>query len=103
MQSEANDTIDGAPATEVLTIDIISVGCTTPEGNAKVAKAIKDFDDAGAALANAAIEFFDTHESDILHAMEMYRGVAEDVHQLRALIGARNRKHEAFLSAVAGR
>jgi hypothetical protein len=103
MQSEANDTIDGTPSTEVLTVDITPVGCTTPEGNAKVAKAIKDFDDAGAALANAAIEFFDTHESDLLHAMEMYPGIADDIHQIRALIGARNRKQDAFLSAVAGR
>ena len=103
MQSEANELACEAPAAEVLTIDITPVGCTTPEGNAKVAKAIKDFDDASAALANAAIEFFDTHESDFLHAMGMYPGVAEDVHQLRALIGARNRKQEAFLSAVAGR
>jgi len=52
-------------------IDITPVGCQTPEGNAKVAKAVKEFDDAGAALANAAIEFFDNHASDITHAMEI--------------------------------
>jgi hypothetical protein len=104
MQSESNQDLNGRTPAEPLMIDITPVGCfSTPEGNAKVAKAIKDFDDAGAALANAATEFFDTHESDILHAMEMYPGVAEDVHQLSALIGARNRKQEAFLSAVAGR
>ena len=103
MQSGSNEVLNGRTPAEPLMIDITPVDCQTPEGNAKVNKAIKDFDDAGAALANAAIEFLDTHESDILHAMEMYPGVAEDVHQLRALIGTRNRKQEAFLSAVAGR
>jgi hypothetical protein len=34
--------------------------------------------------------------------MEMYEDVSEDIHQLRALIGARNRKQGAFLAAVAG-
>jgi hypothetical protein len=99
IQTETDAEFDAA---RPLMIDITPVGCSTPKGAARVAKAIKDFVDAGAALANAAIEFFDTHESDILHAMEMYPGVAEDVHQLQALIGARNRKQGAFLAAVVG-
>src|ERR1035438_4055031 len=97
MQSEANELGCGAPAAEVLTIDITPVGCTTPEGNAKVAKAIKDFDDTSAALANTATEFFDTHESDILHAMEMYPGVAEDVR------AAGLEPHPAILPAAVAR
>jgi hypothetical protein len=92
---------DGAGAST--TIDITPVGCQTPEGAARVAKAIKEFEDSSASLANASIEFFDTHEEDILHCMTMYEGVAEDVHQIRALIGARRRKQDAFLRAVAGR
>ena len=92
---------DGAGATT--TIDITPVGCQTPEGAARVAKAMKEFEDSAAALANASIEFFDTHEENILHCMTMYEGVAEDVHQIRALIGARRRKQDAFLRAVAGR
>jgi hypothetical protein len=102
MQSGSNEVSNGCTPAEPLMIDITPVGCSTPEGNARVAKAIKDFDDATAALANAAIEFLDTHEEDILHAMEMYEDVSEDIHQLRALIGARNRKQGAFLAAVAG-
>jgi hypothetical protein len=86
-----------------MTIDITPVGCQTPEGAARVAKAMKEFEDSAASLANASIEFFDTHEKDILHCMTMYEGVAEDVHQIRALIGARRRKQGAFLRAVAGR
>ena len=87
MESRSNEVLNGRTPAEPLMIDITPVGCSTPEGNARVAKAIKDFDDATAALANAAIEFLD---------------VSEDIHQLRALIGARNRKQEAFLAAVAG-
>jgi hypothetical protein len=92
---------DGAGAST--TIDITPVGCQTPEGAARVAKAMKEFEDSAASLANASMEFFDTHEKDILHCMTMYEDVADDVHQIRALIGARRRKQEAFLRAVAGR
>lgn len=87
----------------VQTIDITPESCKTPEGAARVAKAMQEFEDSGAALANAAIEFFDSHEEDLLHCMEMYEGVRDDVHQIRALIGARRRKQDAFLRAVAGR
>lgn len=86
----------------IRTIDITPVALTTPEGIERVNKATREFEDSAAALANAAIEFFDTHEDDILHCMEMYEGIAEDIHQIRALIGARRRKQEAFLRALAG-
>jgi hypothetical protein len=36
---------------------------------------MKEFEDSAAALANASIEFFDTHEENILHCMTMYEGV----------------------------
>ena len=62
-----------------------------------VAAAQKEWDDATHALANATREFLDTNEDDILHCMEMYHGVREDIHQLRALIGARNRKESRYM------
>jgi hypothetical protein len=59
----------------------------------------RELDDSTAALAHAAIEFFDTHEEDILHYMKTCEGVADDVHQVRALIGAVNRKRNALQAA----
>ena len=92
----------------ITTIDITPEGCKTPEGAAKVRTAQTDWDDATHALANALIEFLDTHEDDLTAAMDTYEdthsieGWRDDLHQLRALIGGRNRKQEAFLRAVAG-
>lgn len=90
------------PTTETMTIDLTPEGCKTPEGAARVRKATQEFEDANAAVANKATEFLDTHEDDILHCMEMYEGIADDVRELRALIVARRKKQDAFLRAVAG-
>jgi hypothetical protein len=85
------------------TIEFAPVGCETPEGAARVAKTMKEFEHSGAQLANATIEFFDDHEGELLDCMEMVGSVTEDIHQIRALIGARRRNQEAFLRAVNGR
>lgn len=93
----------------VETIDITPESLKTAEGAAKVGAAITGFDDASHALSNAVIEFFDTHEDDMLAAMDKYErdnaieGFREDLHQVRALIAARNRKQDAMLKAIAGR
>lgn len=87
-----------------VTIDLTPESLKTPEGAAKVAEAMREFDDASHALANAAIEFFDTHEEDMLYQFHNENGsLPDDVHQVRALIGARNRKQNAMLAAIGGR
>ena len=48
MQSGSRQDLNGRTPVEPLMIDITPVGCQTPEGNAKVNKAIKYFDDASA-------------------------------------------------------
>lgn len=88
--------------TENGTIDFTPKSLTTPGGIARVNKATQEFEDSAAALANAAIAFFDTHEDDILHCMEMYEGIADDVQDIRALIVTRRQKQEAFLRALSG-
>jgi hypothetical protein len=91
----------GSPKS-VKSIDITPAGLQTQEGIARVNEATREFEDSAAALANAAMEFFDTLEDDILHCMEMYEGVADDVHEMRTLIVARRRKQDAFLRALTG-
>ena len=90
------------------TIDLTPVGCQTEDGCQRVAKTQKEWDDATYALANACREFFDTHEGNLLEAMDDFEethdieGFRDDLHQIRALIGAQNRKQDRFLRAVAG-
>ena len=90
------------------TIDITPEGCKTAEGLKRVAKAQKEWDDATYALATATREFMDTHEDNIIDAMEDWEethsveGFRDDLHQIRALLGAQSRKSEAFLRAVTG-
>ena len=84
------------------TIDITPRGLTTPEGIARVNNATREFESSAAELANAAIQFFNQYEEHILHCMEMYEGVKDDVTEIRALIDARLEKQEAFLRALAG-
>ena len=80
-------------STEVETIDITPVGCQTPEGQSRVQIAHQEWDDATHALANTLKEIMDDDE----------KPTTDDIQQLRALIGARDRKQEAFLRAVAGK
>ena len=88
--------------TGVRTIDITPRGLTTPEGVERVRKATEEFESSVAEVANAATNFFNQYEADLLHCMEMYEGVKDDVTEIRALIDARSEKQEAFLRAVAG-
>jgi hypothetical protein len=80
------------------TIDITPVGCQTPEGIARVQKAQQEWDSVTHQLANMLKELLDcgvTLNSD-------GKVDRDAIHQLNALIGARDRKQEAFLRAVAG-
>ena len=75
------------------TIDITPVGCQTPEGVKRVSDAQQEWDSATHLLANTLKEIMDDDE----------KPTTDDIQQLRALIGARDRKQEAFLRAVAGK
>ena len=68
-----------------------------------MAKAQKEWDDAAHALANGARAFFEDWEDSIRGRFLGDAALCEDLHQIRALIGARDRKQEAFLRAVAGK
>ena len=84
------------------TIDITPVGCQTPEGNARVLQAHQEWDSATHLLANTVKQFFDAFEDPIRGLFLVDASLCEELHQLRALIGARDRKQEAFLRAVCG-
>lgn len=77
------------------TIDLTPVGCQTPEGCKRIADAQDEWDRATHQLANVLKEMLDTCVYG-----EGFSG--DELHQLKALIGARDRKQEAFLRAVAG-
>jgi hypothetical protein len=83
-------------------IDCTPVGLQTPEGSARVAKAMQEWEDTHATVANAATQFADAHGADLEHVAEMYPELLEDWKELRSLMDDRSRKQEAFLRAVAG-
>ena len=95
------------------TIDITPVGLQTPEGQKRVAEAQQEWDSATHLLANVLGEFISEHSEGILKAVDYLSSVddsqinsdavTEDLHQLKALIGARDRKQEKFLRAVSGK
>ena len=87
----------------VETIDITPRGCMTMEGTERVNAAVGEFATSTGALAEAATTFFETWEDSIRGRFLGDASMCEDLHQIRALIGARNRKQEAVLKAVAGR
>lgn len=78
-----------------MTIDFTPAGCKTPEGAARVAKAIEEFEHATANVANEADQILDYHDRDDLGPQEWQ--------VLRDLIAVRRLKQDAFLNAVAGR
>ena len=82
-------------------IDCTPVGLKTPEGKQRANKALKAFEESTAALPNEAITFFDAHEADLLHCMEMY-DISKDIIEMRRLIRALRKAQEEFLRAVAG-
>ncbi len=81
----------GRPSGE--TIDITPVGLQTPEGVVRVLDAQQEWDSATHALANAVTELNWNRPDDF---------TKDETHQILALIGARDRKQEAFLRSVAG-
>jgi hypothetical protein len=91
------------------TIDLTPRGLTTPEGAQRVNAATEAFEHATANVANAATSFFDEHRATLLEASRGVLLAEEDrlalrdaLHQMDAVIGARKRKTEEFLRAVAG-
>lgn len=87
---------DDRPITETGTADITPVGMSTPEGCKRVQEAQAEWDSAAHAVANAL--------NEAMYGYVYGEGfTADEVHQLKALLGARDRKQEAFLRAVAGR
>ena len=78
-----------------MTIDITPVGCSTPEGAARVQNAMREFADATANVANEADQILDYHDQDDLGPQEWQ--------VLRDLLGTRRLKQDALLKAVAGR
>lgn len=72
------------------TIDITPAGCQTPEGNARVVKTQQEWDSATHELANALREALDGYVYG-----EGFCG--DELHQIKALVGARDRKQEASL------
>jgi len=90
-------------------IDITPRGMMTPEGNQRVNEALDARNNVTAELANAATQFVDNYRTVILDGLnnplinsDGRAALRDDLHQLDALIGARRRKEEAFLRAVAG-
>jgi hypothetical protein len=83
-------------------LDFTPPGLKTAESSARVKQTMRDLEDAILALANAATQFLDSHEDDLLYCMEMYEGVADEVRQLRSLIVERRKAQDLFLRAAAG-
>jgi hypothetical protein len=81
--------------TSHMTIDITPVGCSTPEGAARVQNAMREFADATANVANEADQILDYHDQDDLGPQEWQ--------VLRDLLAVRRVKQDALLNAVAGR
>lgn len=93
----ADEDVPEQPVTKTGTIDITPVGCQTPEGNARVAKAMKAFDDSSAEVANKATEFL----RELLLEVKIPNALADDLKELTAAINRRKAIQEAFLRAVA--
>ncbi len=90
-------------STQTGTIDITPESVKTPEGAARVTKALKAWDETHAEVANLAAQFVDAHGAEVLHCMEMYEGACEDFRELRTAIEARARKQDEFLRVLAAR
>jgi phosphoglycolate phosphatase-like HAD superfamily hydrolase len=87
------------------TIDITPESLKTTEGAAAVAKALDEWNGSAHEVANAVQFWLDEFGADVrqtLKAAGIFDAL-EDLHQITALVGARSRKQEAFLRALAGR
>lgn len=97
------DTYLVAEEPKPLTIDLTPKGCETMEGCERVRKAMTDFENATAVVANEAETFLDSYGTEIAG---MVRGnnpeLIENINELNAAMENRRRKQEAFLRAIAG-
>lgn len=91
------------------TIDVTPRGLLTPEGAARVNKAADELQSATVMVANTAAEFIGEQRATLLEVARGARitdsecgALREALHQMDALISARQRKQDAFLAAVAG-
>jgi hypothetical protein len=87
-------------------IDLTPRGCTTPEGQARVAQAQRDMDSANAELANAAEQFFANHEMALIEMISAEAksepDIREDWAELQSMLATRHKVREEFMRAVAG-
>lgn len=88
-------------------IDLTPRGMATPEGCQRVTESQERLEDTTAQFANACAEFFDNWRDELL-AFKQYmaatdrQAFGEELHQIEALHGSRQRATESFLRAVAG-
>src|SRR5271156_5533117 len=84
------------------TFDLTPQGLLTAEGAKRVSAAAQELESATVLLANGAAEFFNEHRMTLLGTASDDPALREAIHQMHALMGARARKQNAFLAAVAG-
>lgn len=77
------------------TVDITPESLKTPEGIARVSKAMEEFSDETANVANLA--------HGLVRAYDHGEDLKEEMQDLRAAIAVRETKQDALLRAVAGR
>lgn len=92
---------------ETETIDLTPAGCHTPEGNARVARTMHDFNEAHSAVALEAVSFFNEwgwmlKEGNGKIDRETRNSFNAAVQEMKNVIHVRAKKQEAFLRAVAG-
>jgi hypothetical protein len=83
-----------------LTVDITPEGCKTPEGQAKVALAVKEMEDQTAEVANLCWAYIGEYGAAIRAALPELAEVTTDLQQAIAL---RQEKQEAFFIALSGK
>ena len=85
------------------TIDITPRGCTTPEGAARVSKALEEWNGSAHEVANLAATVIESYGTVIKAAMVAYDPDShEEYGDLERAIETRAAKQEEFLRAVAG-
>jgi hypothetical protein len=86
----------------IKTIKLTPVGLSTPEGSARVAAALKAFEESHATVANAATQFIERYQYEIKHALNSEDGAGDELAELLEMIAARSVAQDDFLRAVAG-
>lgn len=82
------------------TIDITPAGLTTPEGQARVAEALRAKDDAGAAIIREASRLYRTYLRFLPDA-DVARDLEEETPTLGILLDEYDAAHERFMQALA--